>query len=417
MVWWFPVSPSVSRHWILQHADNRSNNFTISAAGATPGYNPGAIEPGQWNVALGPYASVPQGIDWTLDITMGYGNVGPDFTPAFAQVDMNPSCSGCQETTDFKWYRGDFHMHTVYSDGRYTPDQQLQNALSQGLDFAFLSDHNTDTSNLVAGAYQRQYAPNLMVGRAIEVTTRSGHWQAVGLDRDQIIEWRYTPQGNSPGYAAAGYAAATDQVHKAGGFTSVNHPYANCPACNWSLDWDHNDAIEVWNSVWDPADQQSVDQWQSQLVAGKIVTAIGGSDSHSPPSINGLPTTVVKARGRSQAAIVQGVRAARAYLVEGPGMDIAFEVQDRSLPAPAQIGDKLSTSSNGATAVFTGTGFTGQKACFVNENGYFYNTSIVDGTPISQSVPASSKFVRVEVRNATTTDDMLGLTNPVWFFG
>lgn len=387
-----------------------SNNFTITPAYATPGYNPGAIEAGTWNVALGPYESVPAGIDWQLDIEMKFDQMDSTFSPAYAQVDMDPFCNGCQETTDFTWQRGDFHMHTIYSDGHYTPTEQMQNALSQQLDFIFLSDHNTDTSNSIAGVVQRQTAPDLLVGRAIEVTTRSGHWQAVGLDRAQQIEFRYKPNDNP------GFAAAADQVHKAGGFVSVNHPFAACPACNWSLDWDHNDAVEVWNSVWDPADEQSVQKWQELLVAGKILTAIGGSDSHSPPSINGLPTTVVKARGRSQAAVVEGVRAARAYLVEGPGMELAFEVQGHSLAAPAQIGDKLSSSASGTTAVFTPTGFSGQKACFVSDQGYFYNTSIADGSAIQQGVPPSAKFVRAEVRNATD-DSMLGLTNPVWFFG
>lgn len=410
MVWWFPVSlpHSISSCLPQTILTKHSNNFTITPSDATPGYNPGAIEPGTWNVALGPYASVPAGIDWQLDIEMSFEQIDSYFSPAYAQVDVNPLCFGCQETTDFTWQRGDFHMHTVYSDGKYTPTEQVEHALSQQLDFIFFSDHNTDTSNAIVGAVQAQIAPNLLIGRAIEVTTRSGHWQAVGLDRDQNIEWRYTPTDDP------GFAAAAEQVHKAGGFVSVNHPFAACPACNWSLDWDHNDAVEVWNNVWDSTDEQSVQKWQELLVAGKMLTAIGGSDSHSPPSINGLPTTVVKARGRSQAAIVEGVRAARAYLVEGPGMELAFKVQGSSLAAPAEIGDKLSSSATGTTAVFTPTGFNGQKACFVSDQGYFYNTSIADGSAISQSVPSTVKFVRAEVRNSTD-DSMLGLTNPVWF--
>jgi predicted metal-dependent phosphoesterase TrpH len=411
MVWWFSVgripSPLLGP-LTLKLAHIHSNNFTITPAGATPGYNPGAIQAGTWNVVLGPYESVPEGIDWELQIEMGFDKMDETFSPAYAQVDMNPFCNACQETTDYTWQRGDFHMHTVHSDGQYTPAEQMEHALSQDLSFIFLSDHNTDTSNTIAGVAQRQTAPDLLVSRAIEVTTRYGHWQAVGLGRDQNIEWRYTPDDNP------GFAAAAAQVHKAGGFVSVNHPFADCPACNWSLDWDHNDAIEVWNAIWDPTDEKAVQKWQELLVVGRFMTAIGGSDSHSPPSLNGLPTTVVKARGRSQGAIVEGVRAARAYIVRGPGMDLAFEVEDASLPAPAQIGDKLSIGSAGATVVFSATGFAGQKACFLTDEGYFYNTSIVDGSAIRRSVPSGADFVRAEVRNAAS-DDMLGLTNPVWF--
>src|SRR4051794_15695347 len=38
--------------------------FSVSAADATPGYRPGPIEPGRWNVILGPYNVGPTGIDY-----------------------------------------------------------------------------------------------------------------------------------------------------------------------------------------------------------------------------------------------------------------------------------------------------------------------------------------------------------------
>ncbi|EAL86144.1 hypothetical protein KXW29_007152 [Aspergillus fumigatus] len=386
------------------------NNFTITPTWATPGYNPGAIEPGIWNVVLGPYESVPDGIDWQLDIEMSFDPVDSWFAPDYATTDLDPLCNDCQEDSAFIWLRGDFHMHTVYSDGKYTPDQQIHNALAQNLSFIFFSDHNTDTSNQIIGAYQASLAPDLLVGRAIEVTTRSGHWQAVGLDRGQIIEWRYKPDDNP------GFAAAAHQVHRVGGFVSANHPFATCPACNWSLGWEETDAVEVWNAQWDEKDQQAVQKWQELLVDGKFLTAIGGSDSHSPPSLNGWPTTIVKARGRSQAAIVEGVKAGRAYLVQGPGMDLTFEVRVPSLDAPAQIGDKVRRTAAGAKAVLVTDGMSKLKACFVSDKGYFYNTTIEDGVRVKTGVLSGARFVRVEVRNGTT-DEVLALTSPVWFLG
>lgn len=388
------------------------NNFTITPSWATPGYNPGPISPGTWNVVLGPYASLPQGIDWQLDIEMGFEPVDDNgyFSPAYASVNLDPICNGCAETKEFSWLRGDFHMHTVYSDGKYTPDQQINMAVHRNLSFIFFSDHNTDTSNAIIGAYQASLAPDLLIGRAIEVTTRHGHWQAVGLDRDQLIEWRYQLNDNP------GYEAATHQVHRSGGFVSVNHPFANCPACNWGFpDWDHNDAIEVWNAAWDPTDQQAVQKWQQLLVDGKFTTAIGGSDAHSFPALNGLPTTIVKSRGRSQAAIVEAVKAGRAYLVQGPGMDLAFSVDIPSRSTTAEIGDKISVDAGAAgSAILSTQGLTSHKACFLTEKGYFFNTSIVDGQEIKKLVPPGSSFVRIEVRNQTD-DAMVALTNPVWF--
>jgi hypothetical protein len=321
---------------------------------------------------------------------------------------MDPICNGCTEKEEFTWQRGDFHMHTVHSDAKYTPDQQLANAIAQNLSFVFLSDHNTDTSNQIAGSVQVAHAPDLLVCRAIEGTTRYGHWDAVGLDREQVIDWRYKP-GDEPGFAQA-----AEQVRRAGGFVSANYPFAECPACNWSLGWQDVDAVEVWNGVWDSTDEQAVATWQSLLVDGKRMTAVGGSDSHSPPSVNGLPTSVVKGRGRSQAAIVEGVKAGRVYLLEGPGLDVEFEVFAGSLGVPAQIGDKLEIGAKGARVVFSAEGLVGQRACLMSDQGYFYNASIVDDQQVRHEIPSGAKFVRLEVRNSTT-DDMLALTNPVWF--
>lgn len=174
--------------------------------------------------------------------------------------------------------------------------------------------------------------------------------------------------------------------------------------------------MEVWNAQWDEQDQQAVQKWQELLVDGKFLTAIGGSDSHSPPSLNGWPTTIVKARGRSQAAIVEGVKAGRAYLVQGPGMDLTFEVRVPSLDAPAQIGDKVRRTAAGAKAVLVTDGMSKLKACFVSDKGYFYNTTIEDGVRVKTGVLSGARFVRVEVRNGTT-DEVLALTNPVWFLG
>ncbi|KIW92433.1 uncharacterized protein Z519_07417 [Cladophialophora bantiana CBS 173.52] len=386
------------------------NNFTISASDATPGYNAGPLLPGTWNIVLGPYATNRSGIDWALDISLGYSpNSSPLWTPSLAPIYKEPLPS----TTPWEWLRGDFHMHTIYSDGRYLPNEHIAHAISYDLDFIFFSEHNTDSGNNNIGHWILANASNLLIGRAIEVTTRHGHWQAIGLEGSQQVEWRYTNSSND-----MGFVDAATQVHGSGGLVSINHPFQNCSRCDWTLDWDHNDAIEVWNGRFDPLDEVAVKFWQSELAQGKKLTALGGSDAHSSPDINGLPTTVVRATGeKSQASIVEGVKRGRVYLVEGPGMDIAFGVVygDGAGKKKAEIGDivpKAALDAGDAYASFSATGFEGAHACFVSEKGYFHNVSIVNAQRILQNV-AGMDFVMVEVRN--TSDVLLGLTNPIYF--
>jgi hypothetical protein len=384
------------------------NNFTISAYDATPGYNPGALLPGTWNVVLGPYATNRSGIDWTLDISLSFGSPAdtPFWTPSLAPMytESFPTKAPSQ------WLRGDFHMHTIYSDGRYLPSEQIAHAQAFDLDFIFFSEHNTDSNSNNIGRWIPSNASNLLIGRAIEVTTRHGHWQAIGLERFQQVDWRYTNASND-----TGFADAATQVRKSGGLVSVNHPFETCSRCNWTLDWDHNDAIEVWNGRFDDRDQAAVAFWQSELVAGKRITAIGGSDAHSPPDINGLPTTVVRAQGeKSQASVVEGVKRGRVYLVEGPGMELDFGIVYASGGSRVEIGDTVARSNldSGSYASLTPTGFAGATACFVSEAGYVKNVTLVNAQSIQQSIKGMD-FLRVEIRNGS--DVLLGLSNPIYF--
>ncbi len=41
------------------------------------------------------------------------------------------------------WYRGDFHAHTKFSDGVHSPDELVEVARAEGLDFITVTDHNT----------------------------------------------------------------------------------------------------------------------------------------------------------------------------------------------------------------------------------------------------------------------------------
>ena len=375
------------------------SNFTINTSFATPGYNPGPITPGTWNVAFGPYDVNADGIDWTLKIEVGYEHPEAWFSGAYPNTNLDPVpyFGGSR-----RWLRGDLHAHTVYSDGGYTPQQQIANALARDLDFFFFSEHNTNAGIEIYGLYQ---PPNLLIGQAIEVTTRSGHWQALGVARDRNYDWRGAPGDPSV------FQAVAAQVHKDGGLVSINHPFETCLACNWSLDWDHNQAIELWNGPWDPPDDHTVAFWQENLVAGKRMTAVGGSDAHRPPDVTALPTTVVFSDGWNQHAVLDAIRQGFVYIVQGPGMSmgLTIEVDGRS----HHIGQTVSAKkSAGAKAELELVGFDGMKACWVTDKGYVKNVTIKGDETLTFKVD-DIKFLRAEVRD--TDGSGLGFTNPLFF--
>ncbi|MGV9847387.1 CehA/McbA family metallohydrolase [Streptomyces sp. NPDC003442] len=86
------------------------------------------------------------------------------------------------------WYRGDCHIHSVYSDGELTPEQLAADARAVGLDFIATTEHNSSSAH---SAWGRHAADDFLVLLGEEVTTKTGHWLALGITPGQVIDWDY----------------------------------------------------------------------------------------------------------------------------------------------------------------------------------------------------------------------------------
>ena len=196
------------------------DGFVISSTHATPGYLAGPIDPGVWAVALGPVVLSPWGMAWQVHITMERGEsvtAPPDSEPVVATV--SPSVVGA------RWYRGDLHLHTVHSDGQRHLGELASTAHASGLDFIVSTEHNTNAGNR---AWPACDTGGLLVIPGEEVTTRHGHWLAVGLPPRAWVDWRYGPRdGVFPRFAA--------EVRQAGGLVVAAHPSVPLPGSAWEF--------------------------------------------------------------------------------------------------------------------------------------------------------------------------------------
>lgn len=127
-------------------------SFAISASDATPGYLPGPVRKGRWHIIVGPYSVAPQGLTWTIHVTLRYGEPGPAFTPSYAPE----SVPGRGRA----WYRGDMHLHTVHSDGSFLPEEVAAGARAAALDFIVSTDHNTSSAHAIWGHHA---TPDLLI--------------------------------------------------------------------------------------------------------------------------------------------------------------------------------------------------------------------------------------------------------------
>ena len=362
------------------------SSFTVGWDWATPPYRPGAIEPGTWYVLLGPYKIGPNGLDYRVQIWLNPG-LGNDFPEP---TEITPGAPAkVPAAAEPGWLRGDFHCHTLFSDGDSWPAEVVAAAADIGLDFVAITDHNS------ARRPQFDCAPDArpIVISGTETTTYGGHWNAWGVDR--WFEFR-TP-------TTEGTQAAFDDAVAAGALVSINHPKPLGP------DWEYGDlsgnhAIEIWNGPWGALNAIALGNWEERLKAGMRPVAIGGSDTHALKSPRdrlfhahlGCPTTWVNVNGDASATgILNAVRRGGAFISASPdGPQLYFERQ-RDVVRIHVVGAKRATlavlSERWSEAAFS-----------IPENDW----------ETQMPYPASANYLRAQVIDSS--GNMMAVSNPIW---
>ena len=379
--------------------------FSISRTEATPGYLPGPVGAGRWHVILGPYTVAPQGMQYTVEVTLRYGDPGSAFRP-------NPAPDRATGRGR-AWYRGDMHLHTVHSDGARSPEELVAAARAAKLDFIASTEHNTSSAS---GIWGRHAGPDLLIVDGEEITTRNGHFLAVGLPAGAWIDWRYRATDGS-------FAEFARRIHRLGGLVVAAHPYCPFVGCAWKFGYERLDAVEVWNGPWTPDDDAAVATWDNLLVAdartGDWLPAVGDSDAHREPQVVGLPQTVVLADDLDRDSIIAGVRAGRSWLAESAAVDLTFTATGGG--RTAGIGERLAVADGAAVTVsLTVTGAPSGLVRLITDEGQLFAQFLPAdgaGTVTWTTTPRQSAYVRAEVRRleaAFPQGRMLALTNPVF---
>lgn len=378
--------------------------FSISRTEATPGYLPGPVGAGRWHVILGPYTVAPQGMQYSVEVTLRYGAPGPAFEP-------NPA-PGRATGRGRAWYRGDMHLHTVHSDGARLPEEMAAAARAAKLDFVASTEHNTSSAS---GIWGRHAGPDLLVIDGEEITTRNGHFLAVGLPPGAWVDWRYRATDGS-------FAEFARRIHRLGGLVVAAHPYCPFVGCAWKFGYERLDAVEVWNGPWTLDDDVAVATWDNLLVAdartGDWLPAVGNSDAHREPQVVGLPQTVVLADDLDRRSILAGVRAGRSWLAESAALDLAFTASGAG--RTAGIGERLGVADGAAVTVsLTVSGAPSALVRLITDEGQLLAQFLPPdgaGTVTWTTTPQQSAYVRAEVRRLEASAPqgrMLAMTNPI----
>ncbi len=206
-----------------------------------------------------------------------------------------------------KWFKGDTHLHTINSDGVLTKGQLVERCKQQGLDFIMITDHNF---NSVKESY---YDGELLIIQGQEVTGENGH----------VNIWGAKVPAEPPYDLSSkeAYKKIIEACKNAGATVSLNHPF--CSKCGFRFDIDdvYCDCVEVWNTVQHTDNMVNRDWWVKQLLNGRRISAIGGSDYHrnyAGLDILAHPTTYVYAEECTPKAILAAMREGRCFVSNSP---------------------------------------------------------------------------------------------------
>ena len=126
--------------------------FAITGDAATPGYLPGEIEAGLWQVMIGLHRVPLDGVRYRVTVlaTRRGGDLLPPGSPAPPAPRERPPRRELPAGPGRRWRAGDLHAHTVHSDGGLTVPELVALAAERGLDFLAVTDHNTVSHHAVS---------------------------------------------------------------------------------------------------------------------------------------------------------------------------------------------------------------------------------------------------------------------------
>ncbi|HEV2127690.1 MAG TPA: CehA/McbA family metallohydrolase [Thermomicrobiales bacterium] len=353
--------------------------IVVGTERATPPYRAGKPGAGTWHMLLGPYKIGQNGLRWEVRIWLNPEIALPDekHAPDIDSV-WRPYLPAPAEPN---WYRGDLHVHTVYSDGTATPAEIAVTAVEAGLHFYGITDHNRAQSP-VGLVPQGDEWPVLVPG--VEVTTYAGHFNVWGTEH--WYEFR------DP--SAEGLQGAVDAALRDGGTVSLNHPKPFGP------EWEFPEVtgfhvIEAWNSWWARFNAASLEWWHRQLGSERPLPMVAGSDMHEhrlfgapdrplEPTRIGWPTTWAEVDGELTAeAVLAAVREGRTFVSESPS------------------GPQLYNLGDGSEVRMRIAGADGQALLLIGPQGVVHAEGItgddVESFVPSSRLPGDLPFVRPEI--------------------
>ncbi|TSB47414.1 CehA/McbA family metallohydrolase [Alkalicoccobacillus porphyridii] len=306
-----------------------------------------------------------------------------------------------------RWYKGDFHTHTIASDGQMTREENLISAKAQGLDFFVATDHNLVPTSWCA-------SEQIRVIPGIEITAKAGHFNILGAKEYPFVDFDVAAMETE-----GGMNAILNKSREAGSLNSINHPFLTI--WKWlfkDTPLELIDTFEIWN---DPtyidnaqATEHALEAWDLLTNDGWRLTGIGGSDSHlrpedhypesEQPSLIGDPGTFVWSESNSAEALLRNVKKGHVFVTrENLQIDFDAEGQRAGSQLTTAVGIARVTLDSDEPLVIQ----------WVEKGEVIRESSGIKDTFEFQWDEHTYSWLRLTIRKQDGT--LVGFTNPVYF--
>jgi len=295
----------------------------------------------------------------------------------------------------------DIHSHSYFSDGRGSVQENYEAAQNAGLDFIFMTDH--------ARIGQKRATRKWSDASWGQEPGAGGHH--IGLLEGRKL---FLPRRDS-------IAADVARARKIAPFVFIPHPVGWYPS-QWYSDelieslWTLGNefAMETINGAnkvvrgYDQFDCKAVTVWDRLLCDGRRVTALAGSDAHSPDDIGSTWTGVFSKRCAAS-AIIKSLNAGNCFATEASLLDFSADGKPMGSALRKRKGGSVRLSFRVADAkgIASVRLVSGGKVVREFQAG---GDAVCDGG-LTRKVGARPQYYRLE---STAADDRRAFSTPIY---
>jgi len=195
---------------------------------------------------------------------------------------------------DMKLFIGDVHMHTLFSDGTYSPVYMALQSFASGVDFSIITDHNNIIGGQLAQAHSRHFGFNHSVIVGDEITMTWAHLNAYPLR--ELVDWELAPYELVRSVRTQGAAIQWNHPDQGSEWGKVGFAHGLGPL-----------GVDAWEHV-----PPAYEQWRKE---GRLPTLVGSTDEHMGYFFN-LERSIILAPSVAGMDIAEAVRRGNVCLIE-----------------------------------------------------------------------------------------------------